>query len=111
MTRDYVDLLPCPFCGGERMDLRRDGSLRWVACETCGADGPVGDSFEEVERLWNERAHNLHAVRLARLEAALGDVLRIWSERRRDGENEHEHTASRLERIAQLVRRLEGGQG
>jgi len=107
MTPDNTDLLPCPFCGGEYLDIHHSSGVRWVVCERCNAEGPLADSFANAESEWNHRAHNPHADRLARLEVALGDVLRIWLERRREGKTEHEHTASRLERIAQLVRKVE----
>ena len=50
-------LLPCPFCGGEFVELRIDC---YVHCISCGADGPVSDHGDDKDgeraiALWNTR--------------------------------------------------------
>ena len=55
-------LLPCPFCGGDRINVERlpPGSpwaTALVSCEDCGADGPVTarQSIGEAVYRWNTR--------------------------------------------------------
>ena len=66
-----VELSPCPFCGGEDLEVKtdsnmyaRDGSIRAaVMCNTCRAQGAIveKEGFEsEVKtaaiKLWNRRS-------------------------------------------------------
>ena len=59
------DLIPCPFCGGDKFTLRD----KQVTCAECGARGPefiliqantpdelLRLEFEEATRLWSQRA-------------------------------------------------------
>lgn len=51
-----VDLLPCPFCGGEA-GFERLGSMRQsciVACSQCGARLETGEVFK-CGTAWNQR--------------------------------------------------------
>ena len=56
MNKEGLD--PCPFCAEERY-LTVCGVLTgknlWVVCDTCNAEGPVGNSPEEAKYLWNQR--------------------------------------------------------
>lgn len=55
------ELLPCPFCGSENLDVAQTG-IWWVTCQHCGAEGRTHDdddhSFKTKERAitaWNIR--------------------------------------------------------
>jgi len=47
-------MTPCPFCHSDDQRTIK-GSLCYVHCNTCGADGPPGVDKDEAEMLWNER--------------------------------------------------------
>lgn len=55
-----MDLLPCPFCGGEAEYNNSDtGPHEWVECDSCGAKGPLS-SYNEAGHVpardaWNNR--------------------------------------------------------
>ena len=46
------DLLPCPFCGGEKLDATRC----WVTCMDCNAFGPNATKDLTAVEIWNRRA-------------------------------------------------------
>lgn len=49
-------LSPCPFCGGaDLFDSTGNGGGYFMACGTCGAEGPPGPQ-EVFMALWNTRA-------------------------------------------------------
>jgi Lar family restriction alleviation protein len=53
------DLLPCPFCGGERAYAAHQRPLRIlyhkVKCRDCGANLPLSLSKERAIEAWNTR--------------------------------------------------------
>ena len=51
-----VDLLPCPFCGGEPEIGPMHENAQYIACRECGTEGPFGPMDREaaIER-WNKR--------------------------------------------------------
>lgn len=51
MTQPQIELLPCPFCGSDRLEV----DVRYVSCKSCGADGPYneGDSIQNSIDLWH----------------------------------------------------------
>ena len=52
-----LNLLPCPFCGGEA-EYERIGTLRYstiVVCTDCGARHESGDAGEIAGVSWNNR--------------------------------------------------------
>lgn len=49
--------MPCPFCGGS--DLTFDENAAVILCNRCGAEGPVGESDEHAESLWNQRVFSV----------------------------------------------------
>lgn len=55
-----VELLPCPFCGGEGVDRKADIMAYYVECNKC----EVGTKFQPTPRfaaqLWNRRAAALN---------------------------------------------------
>jgi len=65
-----MDLKPCPFCGAE--DIRIDriyfnplfgpdsipDEVR-IGCPSCGLEGFIGETEEEVVELWNFRFESL----------------------------------------------------
>jgi hypothetical protein len=64
---DAPELLPCPFCGGEKLKV----FCNCVVCcsPDCGASGPdLGDTRDEVGAIaaWNRRAPAPDALRQAR---------------------------------------------
>jgi hypothetical protein len=46
-------LLPCPFCGSGRLNIRGWASPRWVACLDCEAAGPAVFGAEDAVGRWN----------------------------------------------------------
>lgn len=52
------ELLPCPFCGGNDLELSqhdKSSLFVWVHCNSCGADGTPSEEGEESVNLWNTR--------------------------------------------------------
>ncbi len=55
-----VELLPCPFCGGQEVSLHKDSngynwsSRFWVSCD-CGAHGPDATTDIKGVAAWNRR--------------------------------------------------------
>jgi Lar family restriction alleviation protein len=56
-------IIPCPFCadGGHVETIKPTNSYQseswYVACDSCGANGPIGDhSPEDAIKKWNWRA-------------------------------------------------------
>lgn len=51
-----TDLLNCPFCGSDKIALRRDDDICWYACAPCGATGPtIHKRADEDAPEWNTR--------------------------------------------------------
>ena len=52
-------LLPCPFCGGSDVHLRRHSPahMSWVSCRDCGLEAPseTGTTDEDAVAYWNRR--------------------------------------------------------
>ena len=79
LTKEGLELLPCPFCGSLDVRLTSAAGERcpeppyWVTCGRCCAFWPapkIQDSDERAAELWNKRAGE------AKLRAALLEVLR-----------------------------------
>ena len=53
---DYLDMLPCPFCGGKaQAEALSTVELYWYECEDCnGASGGAEDWVKAKEK-WNDR--------------------------------------------------------
>lgn len=53
---DKIELLPCPFCGGENM-FRAGGDLcgYHIFCDDCFAESGTGETEEEAAEIWNHR--------------------------------------------------------
>ena len=60
MTATAVEILPCPFCGGEATLQGKEGARHWyVICEDseeCDASGPDKTTREEAIAAWNIRS-------------------------------------------------------
>lgn len=71
-----IELLPCPFCGGEaELQIRPNAMSKWrhsVGCAStsCGASGPVEDRKHRAVDEWNRRTDLSQASVAAALEAA-----------------------------------------
>jgi len=57
-------LKPCPWCQGIDVFIASisDDSDRFVECNTCFANGPMGKSDEEAARIWNTRTSEREAI-------------------------------------------------
>lgn len=67
-----VELLPCPFCGGEDLEVKTDNEMHMdrgaravVMCNTCRAQGAIAEiewyereakAKTEAIKLWNRRS-------------------------------------------------------
>jgi Lar family restriction alleviation protein len=45
----------CPFCGSMDLELRGCDAPFYVACNSCGAEGPMANSEEEAIAGWDNR--------------------------------------------------------
>jgi len=56
------ELLYCPFCGSDQVNLHVD-FVCWVACDNCEAAGPPTETHRDDGKvaieLWNKRAQEL----------------------------------------------------
>lgn len=74
-TRAAAELLPCPFCGDEDVEVLPGPSvggtcLYMAVCHACGAEGPYTVKGERhALKLWNDRWDG--AERIRQLEEAL----------------------------------------
>lgn len=50
-----MNLNPCPFCGGEDLELvTGSGNGNWVMCRDCCVYGPGTESGPEATEAWNK---------------------------------------------------------
>ena len=49
-------LRECPFCGSTNLSYREGWLWAFVACNSCGVDGPVGMCFESARGKWDKRS-------------------------------------------------------
>jgi Lar family restriction alleviation protein len=52
--------LPCPFCGGTRLQLLHRDWGWWFVCKKCDALGPLVKGKDEMVATWNRRAEAKH---------------------------------------------------
>lgn len=64
MENKEIDLLPCPFCGGEALNV-----VQWVECDSCGAFGPTTEPYGDLSN-WNRRTPAITTVDLASADAS-----------------------------------------
>ena len=50
-----MNVLPCPFCGGDNSRLVTNSAPLFLVCGSCGAHGPQGDSQRHAVDMWNCR--------------------------------------------------------
>lgn len=50
-----VGLLPCPFCGGDKLAFCKSGRLQYVECRNCRATGTQTGTKADVIAAWNTR--------------------------------------------------------
>ena len=55
MSTTSDDLLPCPFCGGNRQRVKHSGRWGWFVSCSCAAVGPSFVTREQVVARWIER--------------------------------------------------------
>ena len=55
----YLELKPCPFCGGSELDVREvdsaTGKRHSVFCGSCWAFGPAETTEKQAMTEWNSR--------------------------------------------------------
>jgi hypothetical protein len=68
---EQVQLLPCPFCGGDEIGHAEKNGGVWIVCMNCGARGPdtVHGSLED-EQTWID----MHRAWSTRLTAAIAKI-------------------------------------
>ena len=59
-----ADFKPCPFCGGEDIELVYCDPgccslVRWIECDECGCELPVESNEESAIKMWNNRGQGL----------------------------------------------------
>jgi Lar family restriction alleviation protein len=52
--------LPCPFCGGTKLQLLHRDCGWWFVCKKCDALGPCVKGKDEMVATWNRRAEAKH---------------------------------------------------
>lgn len=81
-----VKLLPCPFCGSDKITVEweqcpklveSDTTRRWFAeCTQCSCQGPFCQKEPEVPVKWNQRAHVAPLVEaLEKIRSGMNGVL------------------------------------
>lgn len=80
LTNDDSGLLPCPFCGSDRVGLQTDtrAAMSWVSCTACGLEAPTetGVSAEDAAAYWNYRVPTIERLSAIEQEReALRDAL------------------------------------
>lgn len=50
-----INLLPCPFCGGEARIIGAVGTVFWVKCTECGAETQSEITKQRAAEKWNRR--------------------------------------------------------
>lgn len=55
-----AELKPCPFCGGENLNIRHGKYMWWVECLNgdCGANGGTKVHKKKAIEAWNRRVDN-----------------------------------------------------
>ena len=56
MSMSKINLLPCPFCGGEARIIGAVGTVFWVKCTECGAETQSEITKQRAAERWNRRA-------------------------------------------------------
>lgn len=52
---EMPDLLPCPFCGKQDIEIRDNDGIVWEHCLSCDATGPTGHYRDDDCLTWNDR--------------------------------------------------------
>lgn len=64
-----VELLPCPFCGGEARYAKalRRNKQEWIyiQCNECGVKSSPRKSVEEAEKIWNRRKPEVWELKIS----------------------------------------------
>lgn len=57
MCKKEINLLPCPFCGGEaEVDISGGNFHWWIVCVNCGVGTAIYNTKAEALTAWNTRA-------------------------------------------------------
>lgn len=56
-------LKPCPFCGGNNVELVNGDISFWINCVDCFTEGPLAEIEEQAKDKWNTRASTWHPIR------------------------------------------------
>lgn len=58
-------ILPCPFCGGTKVEIARTNPFAcWVECCRCGARSNSDHRRKVAIRIWNKRNHKIKPVKI-----------------------------------------------
>jgi Lar family restriction alleviation protein len=54
-----TEFKPCPFCGSKHVSIEsvftETGNFEVLGCDTCRAEGPLGNNQAKAIKLWNKR--------------------------------------------------------
>lgn len=99
------ELLPCPFCGSDRVLTPTMGSLTWASCAGCSCDGPAEDGRRQAITAWNTRTREKMLVEaLEKSDAAQANLVRM-AERERESAR---HVREAFDLVAPFVAKFAG---
>jgi len=64
MTQPTIELLPCPFCGGDGALMRHGFRDYSVACTACDAQTEIAIAAGKAALLWNRRTQSVNTLPL-----------------------------------------------
>lgn len=77
-----VELLPCPFCGGEAgIRTTSDFTEFWYVCRGCDAESGTGETDLMAAKKWNTRTTDIKSAVEAEREACAQVAEQNWNQK------------------------------